>query len=534
MSPPLEWLSYIAQRREPAKLLIIGAYRPTDVLVSGHPLRGVVQELTVRGCCEELRVMPLAETAIAEYLRERFSEAMALPELVHLIHQRTGGNPLFMVNLADYLIHQGMVQEEAGQWQVPGGLSRATAGVPDSLRQIIERQLERLSEDTQRLLEAASVVGVEFSAAAVATGLRVEVEEIDRQCETLARKGQFIRAQGTEEWPDGTLSEQYMFLHALYHAVLYERVTETHRVRLHRRIGERKEAAYGERAGEIAAELASHFAAGRDPQRAARYHGQAGETALRRNAYQEAMGHFTKGLTLLQMLPDTPERIHQEIQLHLSYATALIVTRGSATSEVEQAYAHAWRLCQQIRETPLVFPVLKGLWVLHDTRAENRRARELAEQFLTLARRASDPISLSEAYYALGWTLFKLGELVSARTCLEQSITCYPPLQHSVPAFTYGQDTRVNCLSFTALDLWFLGYPDQALQRSQEALALARESSHPYSKAFALCVAAVFHQYRREAQAVQAQVETILMLSAQYGFPAWAAVGAILGGMGCG
>jgi predicted ATPase len=242
------------------------------------------------------------------------------------------------------------------------------------------------------------------------------------------------------------------------------------------------------------------------------------------------MDHFTKGLALLQTLPDTPERTHHEIQLHLSYATSLIITKGSATSEVEQTYTHAWELCQQIGETPLVFPVLKGLWVLYDTRAENGRARELADQFLTLARRASDPISLPQAYYALGWTLFKLGELVSARTCLEQSISCYPPTQHSVPAFTYGQDTSMNCLSFTALDLWFLGYPDQALQRSQEGLALARESSHPYSKAFALCVAAAFHQYRREVRAVLAQVEMIVTLSGQYGFPTWSAAGAILGG----
>ena len=100
------------------------------------------------------------------------------------------------------------------------------------------------------------------------------MEEIDQQCETLSRREQFIVAQGTEEWPDGTFSERYRFRHALYHAVLYDRLTETQRVRLHRRIAEHKEAAYGMRAGDIAAELAVHFERGRDLTRAAQYLGR--------------------------------------------------------------------------------------------------------------------------------------------------------------------------------------------------------------------------------------------------------------------
>lgn len=526
----LEWLSYVAQRREPAKLLVIGTYRPTDVLSSGHPLRGVVQELTARGRCEELRVTPLTESAVGEYLHVQFDSAPVPPALPGLIRRRTGGNPLFMVAMVAYLRDQGAFREAGGQWDLQQDLRAIAGGVPDSLRHLIERQLERLPEEGQRLLEVASVVGVEFSSAAVAAGLQVEVEAVEEQCDELVRKGQFIGARGTEEWPDGTLSERYSFFHALYRDVLYGRLAETRRVRLHRRIGERKAAAYGQRAGEVAGELAVHFEAGRDPQKAAQYHEQAGETARRRHAYHEAIEHFTNGLALLQTLPDTPERTEREIQLYLSYATTLMVTQGLATPEVEQAYSRAWELCQQLGDTPLIFPVLKGLWVLHDTRAENERARELAEQFLSLAHRASDPISLSQAYSALGWTLFKLGNFASARTYLEQGITCYPPLHRSVPAFTYGRDTGMTCLSFAALDLWFLGYPDQALQRSREALALARELSHPYSEAFALCLAAALHHYRGEGRTVRAQVEAVATLSTEYRFPTWSAAGAIMDG----
>jgi predicted ATPase len=254
----LEWLSYIAQRREPAKLLLIGTYRPTDVLVSGHPLRGVAQDLKARGQCEELCVAPVTEEVVLEYISERFGGVSVPVGLAAILSRRTGGNPLFLVNLVQYLVDRGVLQREGKQLHVREDLVAVANSVPDSLRQLIEKQLERLPDNTQRLLEVASVVGVEFSAAAVAAGLQHEVEDIEEQCNELARKNQFIRAQGTEEWPDGALSEQYSFLHAFYHAVLYGRVMETQRVRLHRRVAVRKEAAYGDRVGEIATELGMH------------------------------------------------------------------------------------------------------------------------------------------------------------------------------------------------------------------------------------------------------------------------------------
>lgn len=517
----LEWLSYIAQHRNPAKLLIIGTYRPTDVLVSGHPLRGVVQELTVRGCCEELRVRPLEEPVIAAYIRERFSETAARPELVHLIYRRTGGNPLFMVNLTDYLLHQGVVQEEAGRWRVHGDLSKATAGVPESLRQIIERQLERLPEDAQRLLEAASVVGVEFSAAAVAAGLQVGVEEIDCQCEVLARKGQFIRAQGTEEWPDGTLSERYVFLHALYHAVLSERVTETQRVRLHRRIGERKEAAYGERAGEIAAELAVHFEGGRDLPRAVTYLQRAGEIALQRYANQEAIRSLKKGLALLETLPDLPESSRQELSLQVALGPALIAIKGYAAAEVEQTYLRARELCQQFVEPGTIFPVLFGLWNYYITRAELQPTRELADQMLSLARRFDDSALLLQAHRALTETFFWVGEFPLAREHGEQGIALYDPRQHQTHAVLYAEEPGAYCCAITAWVLWFLGYPEQAVKRSAEALVLARQGAHPFSEAMALTLSTQMLQLRGEIEAARRRAEEGIALAAAQGFPFW-------------
>src|SRR5262249_11834521 len=150
------------------------------------------------------------------------------------------------------------------------------------------------------------------------------------QCEALVRREQFLRVQGMSAWPDGTVAARYQFLHALYQEVLYERIPAARRGRLHRLIGERTEAAYGTQAREIAAELAMHFERGRDYRRAIQYLQQAGENAVQRSANQEAISLLTKGLELLKTLPDTPERIQQELTLQLTLGASQVITKGYA------------------------------------------------------------------------------------------------------------------------------------------------------------------------------------------------------------
>ncbi|MBI3301446.1 MAG: AAA family ATPase [Deltaproteobacteria bacterium] len=282
----LDWLAFIARRREQARLLVIGTYRPVDVIVREHPLKAVKQELQVHGQCAELPLGFLSEAHVVEYLAVRFAlgvtPALPLQGLARLIHQRTDGNPLFMVNLVEYLVGHGVLVQVEGQWALKRGVEEVVEGVPESLRQMIEQQLERLSPEEQRMLEVASGAGAADSEA--------DVGEVETHCAELVRRAQFLRSSGTGEWPDGTATARYGFLHALYQEVVYDRVTTGRRQRLHQQIGEREEAAYGTRAREIAAELAVHFERGRDYSRAVQYREHAGKNALRRSAYQEAVG----------------------------------------------------------------------------------------------------------------------------------------------------------------------------------------------------------------------------------------------------
>jgi predicted ATPase len=326
------------------------------------------------------------------------------------------------------------------------------------------------------------------------------------------------------------MSGRYSFRHALYQNVLYERIAEARRMRLHRLIGKRLETGYQERGNEIAAELAMHFERGHDSQQAIQYLHQAGENAGRKSAQQEAIDHLTKGLALLKTLPDTPERTRQELALQIALGASLQLTKGYASPKVEATYTRAREICRQVGDTPQLFPVLLGLERLYLARGQLQTARELREQLLALAQRLQDPGLLVRAYTMLAQTSYQSGEFVHARKYAEQGLALYDPQQHRSHVFLYGNDARVGGLSFASGALWYLGYPDQALQRSQEALAWAQELSHPFSAAGALTVAAVLHQRRREGQAVQQRAEAAMTLSTEQGFSTYLAVATILRG----
>ena len=241
------------------------------------------------------------------------------------------------------------------------------------------------------------------------------------------------------------------------------------------------------------------------------------------------MSHLTKGLELLKALPDTPERVQQELTLQLALGDALVSIKGYTVPEVEEAYVRARELCQQMGETPQLFSVLFRLGLFSANHGELHTALELAKQQLRLAQILKDPYLLSVAHMGLGSTLELQGELAPARLHLEQALTLYDPQNHPRPTVNTA-DPRVDCLSYLSWLLWYLGYPDQALKRRQEALALAKELSHPFSLAYALGSAASFHSARREWQLAREQAEAVIALSTEQGFPYWLAVGSTIRG----
>jgi len=208
------------------------------------------------------------------------------------------------------------------------------------------------------------------------------------------------------------------------------------------------------------------------------YWQQAGKQASQRSAYVEAISHLTKGLELLKTLPDTPERIQQELALQLALSGALMTVKGYTAPEVEKIVLRVQELCQQLGETPQLFPVLYRQWTFYFLSGKLQTALELADQMLRLSQSVQNQYQVSLAHSALGWTLYQYGELTLARTHAERTIVLYDPRKHPCSAVN-ALDPRVDCLSYGILTLWLLGYPDQALKKSHEVLTLARRTGSP-------------------------------------------------------
>jgi predicted ATPase len=273
-----------------------------------------------------------------------------------------------------------------------------------------------------------------------------------------------------------------------------------------------------------------HFERGGDLHRAVQYRQHAGHNALRQHGYQEAIAHFSRGLELLATFPDTPERRQQELALRVALGSPLQVLQGYGAPEVEAVYTRARELSEQIGETSQLFPVLRGLYVFYLLRGQIQTAHELGQRLLSLGKSVQDSALLLEAHFAVGQALMFRGELVAAREHIEHGIALYDPVRHHSHAFLYGQDPGIFCLVLAAWDLCLLGYPDQALQRSQEALAVAQELIHPFSVAAVQTFFALTHQSRREGQAAQEHAEAAVELCSQQGFPFFLAMGTILRG----
>jgi predicted ATPase len=526
----LDLISYLARQRQAAHLMLIGTYRPAELIASGHPLKAVKQELLAKQLCEELPLEYLSADSVAQYLSVRFPTNRFPRELAVLIHERTEGNPLFMVNTIDYLVTERLVGEHEQSWNLVAELDKVKVGVPDSIRQMIEKQIDHLEVEERRILEAASVTGAEFSALAVAAGLAEELAGVEARCEELARRGQFIDDRGVQVLPNGEAVGRYGFVHALYRHVLYERVPASRRVHLHRRIGERVEELYGDRASEIAAELAMHFERAANFKQAAMYLRQAAENAIRRFAYHEAVVLSRRGLESLARLPDTAERTQQELWLHIALGVSLIATEGYASPSVGSVYVKARELCHRLGETPELPQVLWGLWTFHTLRADLGTALEVANEFLRLAEQLSYPELAMRGHHAMGITFMHVGECARTLDHFDKALVLYDPDRQSDDTFLYAPNPGVAMRCFAAWALWFLGHPDRALQRIQEALTLARELSEPHALAHALLFAAILHHLRREVRLSQEHAEAAVALSTEHGLVLYHAMATTTGG----
>jgi tetratricopeptide (TPR) repeat protein len=317
----------------------------------------------------------------------------------------------------------------------------------------------------------------------------------------------------------------FRFQHALYWESVYGRLTPARRAYLHQRIGEREETAFGERSGEVAAELARHFTQGRDFERAFRYRHLAAHNALRSSASREAVEHLTAAMDALGHLPDGIQRLERELQLQLALGAALQATKGYGALEVQRAYERAGELCRRLGETPQLFPALMGLWSFAVGRGDWKLSHQLAERNLRLAESVHDPAQLARSWRSLGHGRFFLGEFAEARNDLERAIVLCGRHQPQLDHFAYTSNVEVDARSALAWTLELMGLSEQALAMSRRALGSAEQFATAHDVIYATYFTAVLYGFRQEWDTARDWSKRTIELATEHGLPYYQLMG---------
>jgi DNA-binding SARP family transcriptional activator/predicted ATPase len=518
-------LFHLGRRLTGSRILLLGAYRPEEVALGRegqrHPLEPVVNELQRDYGDITVHVGQAESQEFVEALLDAEPNRLGA-EFRAMLCRQTGGQPLFTIELLRGLQERGdLAQDAEGRWVEERLLDWER--LPARVEAVIAERIGRLAEPLQAALRVASVEGETFTAEVLArlrgTDEREMLGHLSRE---LDQKHRLIRAESIAR-VDGRRLSRYRFRHILFQRYLYGSLDAVERACLHEEVGTALEELYGnqEQSATIAVQLALHFQKASIADKAIHYLHEAGERAVQLFAYQEGIAHLSRALALLLTLPESTERDRQELALQISLSMAWMWDTRSP--EYRDATTRARELCYQTGETSQLWRILAGLSILHYVRAENQQARELAAEALNLAQQTGDPLIVMVAHWSLGYVLFALGEFRIALAHLEQVIALYDPTRHHRPLVSLrGSDAGVSALAYSACCLWCLGYPDQALQRSQQALPLARELDHSFTLADVLCFGGcLVQEMRRDAPALSQCAEELAQLLQEERFPSW-------------
>lgn len=485
----IDLLDALARRQEASRLLVLASYRPVDAAILGAAVGHLKQSLLQQQHASELTVELLSKQAVGKYLEEHFKEIPQLPELTDLVYETTDGNPLFVVTLVNHLIARQLLVHDEIHWRVTTPLESIQQESPDSLKSIIESQLQQASDEEMSLLETASVVGTEFSAQAVAKILALDLDLVEKTCDELARRGQFLVSSEAVEWPDNSVSQGYRFIHDVHRRALYDGISPSRLQRLHVRAGDTLEEGHTLQPDKVAAELALHFEIGRDPERAIVYLRLAAERAQRRSALGETASYLRRALEQVAALPQRDEHEQRELDLRKRLMRALITVSGYTAAEHSENLHRALELCENLQDRSSEIQILAlqctATILGGDIPATERnlvRARDIGKQI-------DDPILLSHEPTASGLTALAKGELKLAEENFKRSIEHLSEADLRAPTQVFGHDPTVVSLGYSTISAWLLGFPDEARQRGKLAITRSESIGTPQVLANALDLA---------------------------------------------
>ncbi|MDM4772615.1 AAA family ATPase [Solimonas sp. SE-A11] len=497
-------LGLLAQRESPARLLVICSCRPIETILTQHPARALQLNLATRGRAQTLHLAPLQPDDVRLLIHRRLAESS--PEQSEEILRRSGGHPLFLIHLTDYL-REGI--------PAPAGTSGLEGVVPPRLRELIELQLSQLTASEQLLLEIGAVSGQEFAAAAAAAGSGIPVEAVEEALEALVRRQLFIAERGLAIWPDGTVSGRFQFRHTLYGQALRQRLSGSRLARLHRRLAERLETAYSGRGAEIATDLAHHYEAGGAAAKAAEWCVQTAQTALDRLATHEVREQVARGLALLAPLAPDAARHAIELGLRIVASRSLQIEHGFGA---DAAFEHRDRidaLIDLVGDHPLLIPAVQVQWVSRHFSLDLERAVALGERLRDIGRAVRN-VGLECG--GLGWASHSLHNMGLHERADQYASEGLRLIHATTETTKIAPEGQIAVLGIHALTRWFLGYPEQALALADQACAASERLGNPYTHCVAVCASrGLVLDFTGDYRGLLILAEEMLELAQRYG-----------------
>jgi class 3 adenylate cyclase/predicted ATPase len=454
-------------------------------------------------------------------LAKQIAGGKALPDdVVAQIADRTDGVPLFIEELTKSVLESGLLREEAGRYVLDSALP--PFAIPTSLHDSLMSRLDRLAS-VRLVAQIGAAIGREFPYALLHAVSRLPEDELQTALTRLVAS-ELVFQRGTP--PDAV----YSFKHALVQDAAHSSLLRSTRQQLHAQIVEALETHSPELMESEPEIFAQHYAEAGLVEKSAACWGKAGYRSAARSAMAEAAAQLQKGLDQLELLPDGPNRQRRELEFRSSLGAALRAVKGQAAPETGRAYARARELWEQLGSPSEFLQAPYGQSRYHAFRGELDLAQRLDERLLHLSLQRNDSAGLVFGHLSSGRNLMLVGRFASSRSHLEEALALYDPISHHSLLHQVGLYPQVASQGYLGNVLFSLGYPDQALARSNAAIAEARRLAHPPSLASSLANGATVLSLVGDSAALDERVDQLVAVTTEQGFPQWRALGTIFRG----
>jgi class 3 adenylate cyclase/predicted ATPase len=501
-----ELLDLIVERVRSLPVLLIVTFRPDfQPSWTGQPQ---VSMLALNRLDRRDRTALVAQIAGGKVLPD---------ELVAQIADRTDGVPLFVEELTKSVLESGLLRAEADRYVLDGALP--PLAVPTTLHASLMARLDRLPS-VRLVAQTGAAIGREFSYALLRAVSRLPEDELQAAITRLVAS-ELVFQRGTP--PDAV----YAFKHALVQEAAHGSLLRNARQQLHAQIAEALETQSPELMDTQPGLFAQHYAEAGLVEKSVACWGKAGHSSAARSAMAEAAAQFQRGLDQLARLPDAPERQRRELELRSSLGAVLLAVKGHAAPETGQAYARARELWEQLGSPAEFLQIPFAQSLHHMVRGELSLAQRLDTNLLRLSRQRNDPAGLVLGHFATGRTLMPTGRFAVSRSHLEAGLALYNPILHGSLVDHAAHRPEVHAQAELGIVLFCLGYPDQALARSNEAIGEARRLAHPPTLALSLALGTVLLSLVGDNARLTERTDQLIAVTTEQGFPRWRAMGTI-------